>query len=81
MANKLPPTQPAPPAQAALLDQEDLDELAGHLANLEGSANETAAVVTELRRRADEASACVQVMRGIAKRVRTLLAERAEATK
>ncbi len=81
MANKLPPTQPAPPAQAALLDQEDLDELAGHMANLENAANEATRLVLELRRRADEANAWVQVQRGIAKRVRALLAERAEATR
>ncbi len=75
----LPPTLPAP-ASVALLDQEDLDEMAGHLANLENMANEQAAAVAQLRRRADEIDAHSRINRGIVKRIRAMLAERAEAT-
>ncbi len=80
MANEPPSTLPAP-ASVALLDQEDLDEMTGHLANLERIASEQAEAVITLRRRADELNAHCQINRGIVKRIRAMLAERAEATK
>lgn len=80
MANQLPPTLPAP-AAVALLDQEDIDEVSGHIANLEGAADQQASFATELRRRANEADALSRVNRGIAKRLRDMFAERTETTK
>ncbi len=76
----LPPTLPAP-ASVALLDQEDLDEMAGHLANLDGIDEKLGTIAYSAKKQMDEAIAMRRVIEGIAKRVRVLLAERAEATK